>query len=371
MNKLVVGMVPCSPAFTENRMFDIESARDNALERFVETQSLLEDQGMICQTSDTLHANQIDVLLFYNLALEFEDILSVVKANPCVYLLNIPIEPSMVAPLHFDCVLQHMPFDRVLTWNDRLVTKGLPFVKANIGEPVIHLESIPRVKYADKYFMGCVYSNKSSKDENSLYGDRIRAIEFFSGQEEKMDLYGIGWESSSLQAVRKSYKGKCVRKRDVLKQYKFSLCFENTRDDAGLITEKIFDCFAAGTVPIYYGAPNIQDYIPSECYIDFREFINYERLYDFMVKMTEEEYQVYLDAVKAFIDSSDYQRFTSKGFSQTVLSQIQSLKSVPVPNRGFWTFKRDVIRAAMHYRPRSMKNFLRHIRFVLKFTFAR
>jgi len=369
-SELVVGFVACSPAFTKDRLFYLESARDHALERFVETKKLLEANEMVCHTSDILDLHSIDVLFFYNLGLEFKDILSVIKANPHVHLVNIPIEPSMVAPLHADSILQKIPFDRILTWDDKLVAKGLPFVKTNIGEPVIRVQNIPYVSFSDKAFMGCVYSNKSSRDTNSLYSERIRAISFFSGQEEKMDLYGIGWESSKLQSVRHSYRGKCVRKRDVLKQYKFSLCYENTRDDAGLITEKIFDCFAAGTVPVYYGAPNIQDYIPPECFIDFREFSDYDSLYDFMLNMTEVEYQTYLDAVKLFIDSPAYQTFTSKGFAQTVLSQVQYLNNAPLPNRSVWQFKLDVVRAVLRYPPRSVRNLLRYVRFLFKFTFA-
>jgi len=87
----------------------------------------------------------------------------------------------------------------------------------------------------------------------------------------------------------------------VLKNYKFTLCFENTKGSRGYITEKIFDCFAAATVPIYYGAPNVGDYIPKECFIDFRNFRNYESLYTFLHEMTVIDYQSYLDAVKEFI----------------------------------------------------------------------
>jgi hypothetical protein len=63
-----------------------------------------------------------------------------------------------------------------------------------------------------------------------------------------------------------------------LEKYKFSICYENARDTPGYITEKIFDCFFAGCVPIYWGANNITDHIPKECFIDKRDFEDYKVL---------------------------------------------------------------------------------------------
>ena len=48
-----------------------------------------------------------------------------------------------------------------------------------------------------------------------------------------------------------------------------------------IVSEKIFDCFAAGNVPIYWGASNVTDYIPEDCFIDMRSFSSFEELYQF------------------------------------------------------------------------------------------
>lgn len=45
-------------------------------------------------------------------------------------------------------------------------------------------------------------------------------------------------------------------KLEALKDYQFHVCFENEKNK-GYFTEKIIDCFATGTVPIYWGAENI------------------------------------------------------------------------------------------------------------------
>jgi len=41
-------------------------------------------------------------------------------------------------------------------------------------------------------------------------------------------------------------------KYDLLSQYKFNLCFENSLSE-GYVTEKLFQAFVAGTMPIYWG----------------------------------------------------------------------------------------------------------------------
>jgi hypothetical protein len=55
-------------------------------------------------------------------------------------------------------------------------------------------------------------------------------------------------------------------KWDGLAPFRYSVAIENSRHDH-YWTEKIADCFLAGTVPIYWGAPNIADYFPREAMI--------------------------------------------------------------------------------------------------------
>ena len=66
------------------------------------------------------------------------------------------------------------------------------------------------------------------------------------------DLYGIGWEKELV------YKGYIKDKFDTISRYKFNFCLENFYGFRGYITEKIFDAMLAGTVPVYYGDPEIR-----------------------------------------------------------------------------------------------------------------
>ena len=57
---------------------------------------------------------------------------------------------------------------------------------------------------------------------------------------------------------------------EIFNQYKFIICFENSYAP-GYITEKIFNCILADTVPIYSGSPIIHDFINPECFINIGE----------------------------------------------------------------------------------------------------
>lgn len=118
-----------------------------------------------------------------------------------------------------------------------------------------------------------------------------------------------------------SYKGAIKSKREILQKYKFAICYENVRDIPGYITEKIFDCFFAGCVPVYWGAPNITDHIPADTFIDRRAFKSYEELYNYLKNMSDEDYIDYLDAIKNFIKSDKIYPFSAKCFAKTLIKE--------------------------------------------------
>lgn len=101
-----------------------------------------------------------------------------------------------------------------------------------------------------------------------------------------------------------------LEKFEVIKKFKFYYCYENTIGINGYVTEKIFDCFYSGIVPIYWGAPNVRDLIPFDCYIDGREFEDEDSLYQFIKKMDYETYRGYLEQAQVFLRSPELTRFT-------------------------------------------------------------
>lgn len=328
-----------SPDLLQNKLFDMKAARDGSLERFYCLKKALSNYGIKCDTIDICQESSIDILVCSDITPNLKFMLSVIRRNPFVKILYLPTEPPVVSCLHASFIMSNMPFDRILFWNDDFVARYDHAFKCNIGQPVINPKSIPHLPFQSKKFLVAITSSKLIRHKNGLHKERYVAFNFFSQKPIDFDLFGVGWDKVSLPFVHKSYRGTCATKRDVLKNYKFSICFENAKNYPGLITEKIFDCFAAGTVPIYYGPPNVKDFIPEGCFINFCDFPDYESLYKYLVNMSQEEYDEYLIAAKRFIESKEYYQFTSDGYASLLLMQVKSLLTEPAVNRNVLWFK--------------------------------
>ena len=81
----------------------------------------------------------------------------------------------------------------------------------------------------------------------------------------------------------------------------------------GYITEKIFDCFFAGCVPVYWGAEDITDYIPKDIFIDFRKFKDFEQLDNYLRNIDEETYRSMIAKTEEFLNSEMFGKLFSVG----------------------------------------------------------
>jgi hypothetical protein len=86
-------------------------------------------------------------------------------------------------------------------------------------------------------------------------------------------------------------------KWDGLAPYRYSIAIENSQHDH-YWTEKIADCFLAGTVPIYWGAPNIRDYFPAEAMIVLDTLDPREAARIIKAEATKEGYEKRLPALR-------------------------------------------------------------------------
>jgi hypothetical protein len=83
-------------------------------------------------------------------------------------------------------------------------------------------------------------------------------------------------------------------KEDALSEYMFSITMENT-SYTNYYTEKVMDCFATGSIPIYYGTPKIGDMFNLEGLIVLTEDFNPNSL-------SSDLYYSKLDAIKENFD---------------------------------------------------------------------
>ena len=72
--------------------------------------------------------------------------------------------------------------------------------------------------------------------------------------------------------------------------YRFTLALENTISH-DYVTEKFLEPLLVGSVPIYLGAPNVDDFAPGEhCFININDFSSIRDLAKYISTMSDDEY---------------------------------------------------------------------------------
>lgn len=212
--------------------------------------------------------------------------------------------------------------ERVFTWDTRAVALR-PDLCVKISYPQEFPPELPEA--GGRKLLAMIAANKAGVALlGSIYYERNAAVAWFEQMARaSLDVYGPGWEHSVLSHG----VFPAGSKRQALSKYRFALCYENACFD-GYITEKIFDCFSAGTIPIYLGAPNVSDHIPPECYIDARNFftragvIDYSKLLWHLERMAPTVYERRLAAIRSFVRSPAAEAFSCDRFAKTILDTI-------------------------------------------------
>ena len=131
-------------------------------------------------------------------------------------------------------------FDLIFTHNHDLLKldskfKWVPAQGFWIKEPKI---------YEKSKMISMIASNKKMCEGHNL---RLQWVERLWGQ---VDMYGRGFNEIAL-------------KEEGLCDYMFSVAIENGQYET-YFTEKLLDCFATGTIPVYLGAPDIGEVFNSD-----------------------------------------------------------------------------------------------------------
>ncbi|KAJ9564942.1 hypothetical protein OSB04_000908 [Centaurea solstitialis] len=72
-----------------------------------------------------------------------------------------------------------------------------------------------------------------------------------------------------------------------MSHYKFVLAIENTYTES-YVTEKLFYALDSGAVPIYFGAPNVADFVPPHSIIDGSKFKSIEELASYVKALADD-----------------------------------------------------------------------------------
>lgn len=352
MNKKFVSIFPNNiNYFLQNSMFAIKKSRGIEFPVFSHLKELLSKENVYINTYDMTQKKPIFRNIHIDIPFPFPANFFVWKTIFLDRKKNILIcmEPPTVNPFSYLKII-HSFFIKVYTWNDDLVdnerssSASKKYFKINLPKSILGINTKVK-RFKDKKFLTLINSNKISfypfklfcPFGKELYSERIKAIEFFGRRiPDKFYLYGFGWNKLKRYNLKEfffgykkysTYKGSVNDKIKILSNFKYCLCFENLTDVNGYITEKIFDCFMAKCVPIYWGASNIEKYIPKDCFIDFRDFNNYEKLLTFLNSIDENRYNRYIENIQKLLDNKKFiALWFENGFSKFFLENILDIK---------------------------------------------
>lgn len=343
---------PPTHHFRNDGLFNITLCRfggDQLLAPWVYLREFFTARGIDVHTGDLLPRDDADILKVYVSVGNVETYRTLSSRQDIVLSAFLAMECPIVDPsLYRDLPEVQRYFKRLLSWSDSSSLHqfvGVPLRCETFRWPQsfesVHEEIWNR---EDRDFLVMINANKLPRVYwQELYTERLRAVEYFSRTNE-IDLFGVGWDGPPyrvgqtwapylvqrarralehqwqrvrpnpvLEAARRVYRGPALSKSETLGKYTFAVCFENMILK-GWITEKIFDCFFAGTIPIYWGAPDIQEYVPPECFIDMRHFGGYEELHSYLRSFGEKEVQRYKENAREYLKSPQFRPFTKDAF---------------------------------------------------------
>jgi len=331
LNKKQIFIDPPSPDYYQDRLFNINDKnlnRDGTLLPILRLRSLLNERGIEIRTADYLFSeissDKIADYYSFGILSNYKKL----KSFPNVRLKGFVImEPPVTRPKIYSCLPEITKyFDQVFIHN--LDGDGYSLKDIDRSKLRTLFWPQPYDDVIDKYWNNMFRENRivaiSSRHipfslTGELYSKRIEAMLNFA-KAEKIDLYGKDWNKwwtyqsmwppnlLNYKKLISIYRGPCESKHEVLSRYKFSLCFENMSMQ-GYVTEKIFDCFYTGCIPIYLGAKNISKIIPSDSFIDCRKYSSWEELLHHVLTLSDPDILLMKNEGKNFINSVNYKKF--------------------------------------------------------------
>jgi hypothetical protein len=88
------------------------------------------------------------------------------------------------------------------------------------------------------------------------------------------------------------------------------------------VSEKIFDAFISGCIPIYWGTNTINTLIPSNCFIDRRNFKDTRQVHQYLLSITPDQYQTMQNNIWFFLNSPAIKKFDASNYVNTIVSTI-------------------------------------------------
>ncbi len=158
----------------------------------------------------------------------------------------------------------------------------IPYFTNNYPNYLEALKNTPDESNKDNYFASFISSpfNQSGR------------LEYLLKLSEFIDIHHYGRFMKNTELANDQGR---KSKKEVIDRYKFVIAFENSCCP-DYVTEKFFDAFVSRSVPVYLGAPNVDEYAPGDhCYINVRDYASPEELAEHLTLLVQDDtmYQQY------------------------------------------------------------------------------
>lgn len=164
-------------------------------------------------------------------------------------------------------------------------------------------------RYSNTYFIpgsSVWYGGTAGGGELSCdkYKNKNKNISLVSSDKAQCDLHRFRLHLAELLSINTSVDvmgtyngGNYVNIADSLDEYRYSIVIENNITSC-YFTEKILNCFAAMTIPIYIGATDIGKYFDSRGIVSISPSMSDDEIIHIINMCTPEFYSISLDAIK-------------------------------------------------------------------------
>lgn len=143
-----------------------------------------------------------------------------------------------------------------------------------------------------------------------------------------LDIYGRNWPQEIKTHGQSRGQGWREKKLDILDNYHFNLCFENTNWPY-YCTEKIWHSIQGQCLPVYYGKGNrIYDDFPKDSFLDYANYDSVESLFDHIENMSISEFRERLAACTSAFNSASERAQAEKPYQQVLHQSMQKMEEI-------------------------------------------
>ena len=178
---------------------------------------------------------------------------------------------------------------------DRYFRKPTETHQLSAIQTVYNVTQVKNIDVSKKKFCAWVVSNGGGRERNLFF--------------DKLSQYKVVDSGGSF---RNNVGGSVGDKIEFLSHYKFSICMENSKTQ-GYISEKLVDCFEAGTIPIYFGDDTILELLNNKSYIHVKNEEEFDEKIE-LIKKIDNNDTLYQEVIreKIVIDDTRYARELQK-----------------------------------------------------------